>query len=429
MENNKKSYYKWELLILLFVAFFFHQADRAIFGVVMQNIQTELHLSDSQIGLTASILFFMTALMVPLAGYVGDRYSRKWIITFSIIFWSIATMLTGLSTGILGIILFRSIATAGSESFYGPAYPPLIAAYHKETRSLALSIHQSALYIGLMFSGFIAGWIAQNYGWRSAFYLFGGIGFFVGILFIFRLKDPPAENVDATQKNQEQALKLKESYSAGQALKTLLRIPSVPLLTLGFVAIVFVNNAYLTWAPRLLENNFELDTIKAGGYSMFYHHFGALLFIIISGFVSDLMARKYPSFRVHLQWIAMLVGAPLILFIGNSNHLTMILITMFLFGAMRGLYEANTHAAIFEVVPARFRSSLVALMIMVAFFIGSISPYMMGKLQDVYGPTKGMSIGFTIFALVWVLGALSVSISAFFTFKKDRQKLLEQENN
>ena len=70
-------FYKWELLILLFFAYFFHQADRAIFGVVAGDIQTDLGLSDTQIGLTAFVLFFTLALMVPIAGFVGDRFSRK----------------------------------------------------------------------------------------------------------------------------------------------------------------------------------------------------------------------------------------------------------------------------------------------------------------------------------------------------------------
>jgi len=120
--------YRWELLALLSCAFFFHQADRAIFGVLLTSIKADLNLSGDQLGFAASALFFTIALMVPIAGYAADRFSKKWIITASIVFWSVATLLTGLARGIVGIVLFRSVATAGGESFYAPAAYPLLAA-------------------------------------------------------------------------------------------------------------------------------------------------------------------------------------------------------------------------------------------------------------------------------------------------------------
>ena len=145
--------YKWELLALLSVAFFFHQADRALFSVMLIPIQNELGLTDGQMGAIGSWMFATLAVMVPIAGFMGDRLSRKWIITCSLIFWSCATALTGMATGVVGLILFRSVATGGGESFYAPSAYALIASYHKKTRSLAFSVHQAALYVGLMCSG------------------------------------------------------------------------------------------------------------------------------------------------------------------------------------------------------------------------------------------------------------------------------------
>lgn len=125
MNRSMPSPYRWELLALLSCVFFFHQADRAIYGVLLTSIKGELGLNDDQMGLAASALFFTMALMVPIAGYVTDRFSKKWIITVSLLFWSMATMFTGLARGLAGIVLFRNVATAGGESFYAPAAYPL----------------------------------------------------------------------------------------------------------------------------------------------------------------------------------------------------------------------------------------------------------------------------------------------------------------
>ena len=146
-------HYKWELLGLLFLAYFFHQGDRAIFGVVLSSIKADLQLTDQQLGMVGSVLFFTLALMMPIAGYLGDIWSRKWIITGSLVFWSTATMFTGAVRGLPGLVAFRSVATAGGESFYAPAACSLLAAFHKRTRALAMSVHQSSLYVGVMVSG------------------------------------------------------------------------------------------------------------------------------------------------------------------------------------------------------------------------------------------------------------------------------------
>ena len=415
-------FYTWALLLLLFLAYFFHQADRAIFGVVTTDIQNDLGLSSTQIGAAQTAMFLTLAIMVPIAGFVGDRFNKKWIITGSILFWSVATMLTGWVGGLLGIIFIRSIATAGSESFYAPPAVSLIAAWHKNTRSIALSVHQAALYIGMITSGAVAGWIAMKYGWRVAFYAFGGVGFLVGVSFIFRLKGVPVDTGTAgpaKDVERDAAIRFKP-ISVRQTIRRLVSTPSVLLLTTGFVAIVFVNNAYLSWAPKFLQEKFELTPAAAGTNAMFWHHIAALVFIMIGGALSDLMVRRAPRFRVGLQCAAMLAGAPLIFLMGKTGSLSVVCAAMFLFGAMRGLYEANTQASIFDVVEPRMRSSLVGMMIMTAFLIGSLSPLMLGKLQDVYGPADGLSRGFVILSGTWVLGGLAVLACALFTFKRDR---------
>ena len=409
----KKSRYKWELLALLSAAFFFHQADRAIFGVVLSSIKTELGLTDSQLGLIGTSLFATLAVMVPIAGFLGDRLSRKWIITCSLLFWSVATAVTGAARGLFSLILFRSVATGGGESFYAPSAYSLVAAYHKTTRSLALSVHQAALYIGVMSSGFLAGWVAENWGWRSAFYVFGAIGVLLGLVFIFRLRDAPQ-----TEGRADVADVVKPGV--GEALGVLVRTPSALLLTAGFSAIVFVNNAYVVWAPAFVQHKFSLTTTQAGGGAMFYHHAAAFGAIMLGGVITDRLVPACPSIRLRLQGVALLLGAPMIYWMGKTGQLDMTWVAMAAFGFFRGLFEANTHASLFDVVLPKYRATAVGLMTMTAFLLGSVSPWMMGRLCDVYGKASGMTIGFTVLAATYVVGAVAIFCSLLITFKHDR---------
>ena len=144
MLKPESKFYKWEVLALLWVAFFLNQADRQVFNVVLPLIKEDMHLTDTEIGFIATIFNLVFALLVPISGYLGDRFSKKAMIVFSIVLWSAATMLTGLSTGVLMFILFRSFATGMGEAMFGPANYTTIADYHKETRAVAMSIHQTS---------------------------------------------------------------------------------------------------------------------------------------------------------------------------------------------------------------------------------------------------------------------------------------------
>lgn len=89
--------YKWELILLLWIAFFFNQADRQVFNVVLPSIRNDLGLTDSKMGLVSTILILVYGALVPIAGMIGDRYNKKHVITISLIVWSSATLVTGLS--------------------------------------------------------------------------------------------------------------------------------------------------------------------------------------------------------------------------------------------------------------------------------------------------------------------------------------------
>ena len=113
--------YKWELIIMLWVAYFLNQGDRQIFNVVIPLIKEDLHLTDVQLGFVASVFTIVYGCLVPFGGYMGDFLKRKWIILISILIFSIGTLCTGFSGGLVSLIILRGITTGGGEAFYYPA--------------------------------------------------------------------------------------------------------------------------------------------------------------------------------------------------------------------------------------------------------------------------------------------------------------------
>ena len=440
-----KDGYKWAMLAMLSCAFFFHQADRALFGLLTIPIQEELHLTDVQIGWVNTVLSWTLAGMAFVAGPVGDRFSRKWIITLSLLSWSLMTFMMGfvgdwrlfgfVIPAFFVVMFFRSIATGVGESFYGPCYPPLIAAFHKETRSIALSIHQGALYFGLMTSGVITAWALGVLGtWRHVFMVFGGAGFALGVFFIFALRDTaPSAEADASEKEKggadqnhpdtktrkfdDSIIVSRPSFFAGLAYFA--KKPSAWCAMAGFVAIVFVNNAYLFWAPKFMAMKFGTSVGEAGTQTMLYHHLFAFLAIMAGGLLTDRFVKRMPRFRLGFQILALLCGAPCLVLVGLAPAATAMIALTAAYGVFRGFFEVNTHASLFDVIPPQYRSTSVGIFTVFAFFFGGLSGVVMGAMSQRYG-VRGFEIGFALMGGAYVLGALLMMVSFFFTFRRDR---------
>jgi MFS family permease len=331
------------------------------------------------------------------------------VVVLSVFFWSIATMFTGLANGMLVLIIMRSIATGGGEAFFGPANYALLARYHKNTRAFAMSVHQTSYYIGIILSGFVAGYIGEHWGWRNAFYVFGAFGVVHSIVLAFRLKE----------KKEEVEIQPGEKVKFMEGFKILFQTPTALALTIGFSGLIFVLTGYLTWMPTYLYENFHLSLSQAGFHSMFYTHLFAFIGVIIAGKYSDKIARKNPAARLMMQGFGLLLAVPFIILMGNSSTLVTIYIGFAGFGFGRAFFDANTYTVLYDVIPAKYHSSASGAMIMTGFAVGSLAPVVLGFMK----PLLGLSFGLTSLAFIWVLcGALLLAASRYL-FKKDYLKV------
>jgi MFS family permease len=115
----------------------------------------------------------------------------------------------------------------------------------------------------------------------------------------------------------------------------------------------------------------------------------------------------------------MLLGAPCLAMIGMSSSMGLMIAMTAAYGLFRGLFESNTHASLFDVVPPAFRSSAEGYLTMVGFFFGGLSGIAMGALSEKYG-VRGFEIGFAIMGATYAVGALAMALSCFFFFRKNR---------
>jgi len=412
MSNSSKKF-NWEFITLLWFAFFFNQADRQVFNIALPSVRDDLGLNDVQLGLIASAFILAIGAFVPIAGYVGDRFSKKTVILLSLLIWTSATFFTGFSGGFLVLIILRSIV-GGAEAFYAPAANALIGEKFKSNLGHAMAIHQTALYAGIIGSGIIGGYLTEHYGWRMVFYIFGGIGIVLFLIMFFRLEDGVA-------RSREQKVTILDG------VKNLFGNKTAVFLTAAFTCMVFVNVGYLTWTSTFLHEKFGLSLTEAGFSSMFYHHAFAFLGVMAAGRVSDRLAAKNAGGRLKIQAFALLLGAPFIFLMGLGTTLPVVYIALSIFGIFRGMYDSNIYASLFSVVDERIRASVSSAMIMCSYIIASLAPVALGYFKTEFGLTNGLAS----LSLFYILGGILILIALKFTFNNDRNavlKLIKERN-
>ena len=404
--------YKWEVLLLLWMAYLLNQADRQVFNTVLPAIRDALSLTDTSVGLIATIFNLFYAAMVPIGGWAGDRFSRKWVTTLSILFWSVATMFTGLATSFFWLVILRSVATGGGEAFFGPANYSLLGQYHTDTRARAMSIHQTAYYIGVILAGWLAGLIADRLGWQYSFIIFGAVGVFWGILMIVRLKDFKT----AQPQQEEAAVPAGNKPGFFDGFKTVFTTPTALMLTIGFSGLIFVITGYMTWVPAYLQEEFAQNQATAGFNSMFWTYAAAFAGILLAGSLSDRLAVRNHRIRMVLQALGLLGGALFLLLMGGHPSLLVLYLSFAGWGFFRAFFDANTYSVLYDVTPPRLHASCSSAMIMTGCAVGAFAPLVLGALKQSIG---SLSRTFPILAAVWLVCGLLMLVVARLRYQKD----------
>ena len=438
------KYYKWEVLGLLWMAYLLNQADRQVFNTVLPAIRDSLNLTDTSVGLIATIFNLCYAFMVPLGGMAGDRLSRKWVTTIAILFWSVATMFTGLATGVVMLILMRSVATGGGEAFFGPANYSLLGQYHTDTRARAMSIHQTSYYVGVILAGWLAGYIADKLGWQYSFIIFGAAGIIWGIVMAFRLKDKEmpdqvghddnvqncndnghddnVQNCNDEEISDRHSRLDRESQKPGifDGFKTVFTTPTALVLTIGFSGFIFVITGYMTWVPAFLQEEFGQTQAAAGFNSMFWTYLAAFAGVLLAGTLSDKFAVRDRKVRMVIQGVGLILGAAFLFFVGSNMTLWLIYLCFAGWGFFRAFFDANIYTVLYDVTPARLHASCSSALITTGFAVGALAPVILGAMKDSMG---SLSATFPVLGAVWIVCGILMLIVSRTHYQKDYDKI------
>ena len=397
---------------------FFNYADRQAIFSVFPLLAKELNLSPSQLGLLGSSFAWVYGLCAPFAGNIVDRVRRVPAILGGLYAWSIICAATALSRTFPHLLMFRAAEGLG-ETFYYPASMSLLSDYHgTKTRSRAMGLHQTSVYVGTIGGGAFAGLIGQHYGWRLSFVVFGGLGILLGLVLNRYLREPErgAADLSGTGVITHGTIKI--------PLKDFLRViwgtPTLLLLLGAFVCSNFVAMVMLSWMPKFLYDKFQLSLTMAGLTATVFAQVGSMCGAPLGGWLADRMRMRMPGGRMMVQAAAVFFGAPFVMLCGATQSVFILTLTLFAWGFFKGLYDANIFASVYDVVRPEARGTAAGFMNMVGWLGGGgTAPLVIGYLSE----RSSLSYAISLTAVVYVAAGLLLSSAVAFTAKRDVERL------
>lgn len=400
MKNSK--IYPWIVVGLLWGVALLNYMDRQMLSTMKEAMQvdiTELQ-SATNFGYLMAIFLWIYALMSPVSGIIADRLSRKWLIVGSLFVWSSVTYLMGIANTFDQIVWLRALMGV-SEALYIPAGLSLIADYHTgKSRSLAVGIHMTGLYMGQAIGGFGAT-VAAAFSWHTTFHWFGIIGIAYAVILMLFLHDKKIETIP-TEKLQA---KPHEKESVFISLKSLLTNVAFWVILLYFAAPSLPGWATKNWLPTLFAENLNLPMSQAGPLSTITIAVSSFIGVIIGGPLSDRWVQKNLRGRVYTGAIGLGLTIPSLLLLGFGHNLVAVVGAGLLFGIGYGIFDTNNMPILCQFVSHKQRATAYGVMNMIGVSAGAFITHLLGR----WGDSGNLGAGFAMLAIVVAI-ALGVQL-------------------
>lgn len=398
MKNSK--YYPWIVVALLWFVALLNYMDRQMLATMRPSMEQDIPelVSGENFGHLMAIFLWIYALMSPISGIIADKMNRKWLIVGSLFVWSVVTYAMGYATSYQQVYWLRALMGV-SEALYIPAGLSLIADYHQQkSRSLAIGIHMTGLYVGSALGGFGAT-IAGAYSWHTTFHYFGLIGIVYAVILIFFL----AEIKTATSTKTE--IKNDSPSEKKDVLKGLaLLFTNLPfwIILFFFATISLPGWATKNWLPTLFSENLGIAMEQAGPLATITISISSLLGVIFGGVLSDRWVQKNIKGRIYTSAIGLSLTIPALLFIGFGNSIVAIVCAGLCFGVGYGMFDANNMPILCQFVSSKYRATAYGVLNMTGVGCGAMVTSVLGK----YADNGTLGFGFAMMAGIVVMALL-----------------------
>jgi predicted MFS family arabinose efflux permease len=349
--------------------------DRVVVSLVTQQLKAEFSLTDMDIGLLVGTGFAVVnaVVAIPIA-WLAERFKRSYVTAVFLLAGSLFTAFAGIATSVVQLLVCRLGMATGSAATEAPPHSMISDMVPPERRASAISIFMLGVPVAAILGSFAGGAIAQTYGWRATFLVFGGLGILVSLLCFAFLKEPERKTVRAGAK-----------AGTMHVIGVMLRSRTIVLLTLGACFISFASFGVNTFLPALLQRVYGLDTARAGLTFGLISGIASMVGTLVGGYASEYLAKRDPRWLLGFPALGSFIGAPLFIIGLSSNSLALagplMLIGCFSFYTAMGPCIATLHGSLDSYT--RATGSALFLLVMHLFGQG-LGPPLAGFFSDLF---------------------------------------------
>jgi MFS family permease len=406
------------LVAFMWVAYFLNYCDRQAVFAMFPSLKTDLGMTDKQLGLVGAVFLWVYAFGCPIAGQLGDRFSKRALVVLSLVVWSLVTIGTGLVFSATMMLVLRG-AMGISEALYMPTAIALTANAHPPgLRSRAIATLTTAQIAGTVAGSWFGGWMADRGQWRGAFFALGTLGVQYALPYFLFLRTVEEGKVAAASSRWPDDTQQMEA-AATLPIATLLRIPTFLLLCVVFPVFVFGLWLLYGWFPTFLHDKFSLNQADAAFNATVYLQGATFVGLLAGGFLADALFHRTGAARLWLLVASLVLCAPCLVAVGTSTSLGGTRLAAAAFGLFAGSLQGNIFPAAFEIVPANTRSSAVGTL----NFFGAIVSGFATLLGGVWKQSLGMDRMFALTAVGYAAAGIALIVGLAVLFPRDYQRL------
>lgn len=366
--------YPWIVVGLLWIVALLNYMDRQMLSTMRDAMQIDISELESAVnfGRLMAIFLWIYGLVSPFAGAIADRVSRKWLIIVSLGVWSAVTTLMSFCTNYNEIFWLRALMGV-SEALYIPAALSLIADYHTgKSRSFAIGIHMTGLYLGQAVGGFGAT-LAAAFSWQQTFHWFGIIGVAYAALLmvlLYEKRDVAQENISATPEQKIPVLKGFGMIFSNMAFWVILFF---------FASTSLPGWATKNWLPTLFADSLNTPMSQAGPISTITIALSSFLGILAGGPLSDKWVKRNVKGRVYTSAIGLAMMIPALILLGLGKGMFAAVAAGLFFGIGYGMFDTNNMPILCQFVPSKLRATAYGIMNMTGVMMGAVCTQILGK--------------------------------------------------
>jgi MFS family permease len=399
-------------MVILATVYMFNFIDRQILAILLPAIRDEFNVGDTVLGLLAGTAFalFYVVLGIPIA-QLADRFNRRNLIALAVAVWSGMTVLSGWASSITYLALARVGVGIGEAGCSPPAHAMIADYYPPEKRSSAMGFYTLGVSAGIMLAYLAGGWVAENIGWRQAFFIVGAPGLLLAVIVRFTVPEPQ-------RGASEQRVDSGRRPSLLAVTRFLLARRSFLNMAAAAGLSSFVGYGVINFMPSFMVRSFGIDLASLGLWLGLIYGISGGFGFFMGGYLADHIGRR--GHRKALRFIASAMIVTVVfsipVFLATSAFWCLVALTVPM--ATSNVYLAPVLSQAQSLVSLRMRSVASALMLLIINVIGlAMGPPLTGLLSDVLEPRFGSeSMRYSLLIVSVVL----LPLAGWFYFRASR---------